>query len=167
MRFVAFTPHLEMTDCADSWSECIDCRGMHHHRRVDAIKYAALQHVHFPTSAFLGRGAHHRKCDPEIINERSKDRSGTGEVRLVGLELRDLEGRPISTVWSGQDVEVCLYLENYSAKTFPALHIDFVVKNQLDLSCVAVSHHRASAPCGNRAHCDQPILFGGGDSRQF
>lgn len=62
-----------------------------------------------------------------------KDRSGTGEVRVVGLELRDLEGRPISTVWSGQDVEVCLYLENYSAKTFPALHIDFVVKNQLDL----------------------------------
>ena len=61
------------------------------------------------------------------------DRSGTGEVRLVGLELRDLEGRPLTSVWTGQDVDLCFYLENYSAKTFPKLHIDFVLKNQLDL----------------------------------
>jgi lipopolysaccharide transport system ATP-binding protein len=66
------------------------------------------------------------------LRERT-DRSGSGDVRLVGLELRDMDGKPITSVWSGQDVDVCFFLENHTSNPFPKLHLDFVVKNQLEL----------------------------------
>jgi len=75
------------------------------------------------------------------LRERT-DRSGTGEMRLVEMEIRTLEGKPASTIWSGQDVDLVLSLERRSSRTFPKMEIDIVVKNQLN-AMIFKQHSRA------------------------
>lgn len=62
-----------------------------------------------------------------------KDRSGTGEVKVVAIELRDRAGKTVSTVQSGEDVDVCFFLENYTNNPVPKLRVDLRVKNQFDV----------------------------------
>lgn len=66
------------------------------------------------------------------LRER-KDRNGNGEVRIVGAELRDLDGKVINSVWSGQDADLHLSLENYSNNSFPGLRIDMNFKSEMDV----------------------------------
>lgn len=72
-----------------------------------------------------------------------KDRTGTGEVRVVDMEIRNLEGQTMSTVWSGQDVDLVLRLERHSPKTFPKMDVSIVVKNQLD-AVIFKQHNRGA-----------------------
>jgi lipopolysaccharide transport system ATP-binding protein len=62
-----------------------------------------------------------------------KDRRGTGEVKAVAIELRDRSGKSVNTVRSGDDVEVCLFLENFSGRPVPRLRVDLRVNNQFDV----------------------------------
>jgi lipopolysaccharide transport system ATP-binding protein len=61
------------------------------------------------------------------------DRTGTGDVKVVGIELRDTFGRPVSAVHCGDDVDVCLHLENFTNKPIPRVQIHIRVKNQFDV----------------------------------
>ena len=40
-----------------------------------------------------------------------EDRKGTGALRVVGLSIRDTDGRPLDSVSSGEDIEICLDFE--------------------------------------------------------
>jgi lipopolysaccharide transport system ATP-binding protein len=69
------------------------------------------------------------------------DRAGSGEVRVVALEVRDSEGRPLDVAASGQDVDIRLSYEASpgfnSAKVIAAL----CVKTQFDAP-VFLQHNR-------------------------
>jgi lipopolysaccharide transport system ATP-binding protein len=62
-----------------------------------------------------------------------KDRTGKGHVRVAAIELRDQAGRSVNTIRSGDDVDLCFFLENCTADPFPNLFISVVVKNQFDV----------------------------------
>ncbi len=54
------------------------------------------------------------------LRER-KDRLGTGRLRIVKIDLKDVNGRPLSNVTSGQDFDIFLHFENYCGESFPYL----------------------------------------------
>jgi lipopolysaccharide transport system ATP-binding protein len=54
------------------------------------------------------------------LAERS-DRSGSGEIRLTRIELRDGEGKPLGAAQSGQDIELWLHFENRATRAYPNL----------------------------------------------
>ena len=41
--------------------------GVDHHRGVDAVEGAALEHEHLAAAALLGRGAEHAHGEPEVV----------------------------------------------------------------------------------------------------
>jgi lipopolysaccharide transport system ATP-binding protein len=61
------------------------------------------------------------------------DRRGSGKVKVVAIEWRDGAGRSLTTVRSGDDVDLCLFLENYSGQPVSPLRINIRVKNQFDV----------------------------------
>ena len=61
------------------------------------------------------------------------DRGGNGDLRVVAIEFRNGEGKPLSTASSGQDVDVCLRFENKSRKAFPKLKVQITVRNELEV----------------------------------
>jgi lipopolysaccharide transport system ATP-binding protein len=69
------------------------------------------------------------------------DRAGSGEVRVVAVEVRDAAGRALDVVASGQDVDICLHYEAspdfHSAKVIAGL----CVKTQFDAP-VFLQHNR-------------------------
>ena len=62
------------------------------------------------------------------------DRRGNGQIRIVAIELRDTEGRPLAHASAGQDVDVCLFFENASPDIpRPGLVITISVTTTLDM----------------------------------
>jgi lipopolysaccharide transport system ATP-binding protein len=59
------------------------------------------------------------------------DRTGSGEVRINRLEIRDGEGDPISVTRSGEAVQVALHFERYTARTYPRLAVQISVSTHL------------------------------------
>ena len=56
----------------------LDRRGVHHHRRVDAVEGAALEHQDLAAAALLGRRAEHLHGQPEVVGERGEREAGAG-----------------------------------------------------------------------------------------
>lgn len=54
------------------------------------------------------------------LRERT-DRSGSGEIRVVGIEFRDTSGKPVGAAMSGRDLDVWLHFENHTSRTPPEL----------------------------------------------
>ncbi|MEA3210640.1 MAG: lipopolysaccharide transport system ATP-binding protein [Chthoniobacter sp.] len=69
--------------------------------------------------------------DNSNLAERT-DRSGTGDVRIVGLNLRGERGEPITTASAGRAVEIHLLFENLSGKPFPNLMATIHVRTHFD-----------------------------------
>jgi len=70
---------------------------------------------------------------PGCLRDRS-DRRGNGEIKVVAIEYRDLDGRPLSAVHAGQDIDVYLFFENHRpAASRPTLYISIFVKSDLDV----------------------------------
>jgi lipopolysaccharide transport system ATP-binding protein len=70
-----------------------------------------------------------------------KDRHGSGEIRVTGIEFRDLEGRAIDSITSGQDFDIVF---SYSA--LPGFHSNrviasFAIRTQWDTP-VSLNHNR-------------------------
>ncbi len=61
------------------------------------------------------------------------DRKGSGDMRFVGIELRDKDGQPLSTIRSGDDVDIYFFLETKPGKSFSDLRFRIQVKNQFDV----------------------------------
>ncbi|HEX7318046.1 MAG TPA: ABC transporter ATP-binding protein [Pyrinomonadaceae bacterium] len=69
------------------------------------------------------------------------DRAGSGEVRVVSVEVRDTVGRPLDVVASGQDVDICLRYEASPGFHSPNVIAGLSVRTQFDVP-VFLQHNR-------------------------
>ncbi len=76
------------------------------------------------------------------LKERT-DRQGSGEVRVVAIEIRDKEGNLLDAVTCGQELNIYFYFENYSPIKLTNILIGLIVKTQLDVA-VFLQHNRLS-----------------------
>jgi lipopolysaccharide transport system ATP-binding protein len=61
-----------------------------------------------------------------------RDRSGSGDVRIVGVQFRAPDGRELHTLPAGQDVDIHLQFENHSGKKYPRLGAQLRVATQFE-----------------------------------
>ena len=59
------------------------------------------------------------------------DRTGSGEVRVTGLEIRNAGGASVPGVRSGEDIEIALHFERRTNATFPRLAVQVFVSSHL------------------------------------
>ena len=69
------------------------------------------------------------------------DRKGSGEVRVVGIEFRDVEGRTIDSVACGHDFDIVFHFETSPGFRSNRVVASFVVKTQWDVP-VFLHHNR-------------------------
>ncbi|HEX8115698.1 MAG TPA: Wzt carbohydrate-binding domain-containing protein, partial [Pyrinomonadaceae bacterium] len=69
------------------------------------------------------------------------DRVGSGEVRVVALEVRDSAGRALDVAASGQDVDICLRYEASPGFASPRVIAGLCVRTQFDAP-VFLQHNR-------------------------
>ena len=62
------------------------------------------------------------------------DRKGSGDIRVVAVELRTANGARTNTAASGQDLDIYFHFENHTNHPWPDLKIYLTVKNQFDIS---------------------------------
>ncbi len=74
------------------------------------------------------------------MNERT-DRSGSGEVRVKKIEIKDLEGNPLYNVMSGQDIEIFFHFETAPAFNAAGIMAGFMLRTHLDVP-VFLQHNR-------------------------
>ncbi|MET0645767.1 MAG: ABC transporter ATP-binding protein [Pyrinomonadaceae bacterium] len=74
------------------------------------------------------------------LRERT-DRAGSGEVRVVAVEVRDSAGRALDVAASGQDVEICLRYEAAPGFHSPKVIAGISVRTQFDTP-VFLQHNR-------------------------
>ncbi|HAJ60074.1 MAG TPA: ABC transporter ATP-binding protein [Cyanobacteria bacterium UBA8543] len=70
-----------------------------------------------------------------------KDRQGSGEVRVVAIELRDEKGNILNAVKSGQTIDIYLYFKNYSDANLSNILVGLLVSTQLEFP-VFLQHNR-------------------------
>lgn len=74
------------------------------------------------------------------LRERT-DRVGSGQLRVVGMELKDSDGRAIDVATSGQDLEICLHYESTVAFHSSRVIAGICVKTTFDTP-VFLQHNR-------------------------
>ena len=74
------------------------------------------------------------------LRDRS-DREGSGEVRVVGIEIRDEEGNVLDVVKSGQTIDICLYFETKPHVKLSRVLAGVLIRTQLDIP-VFLHHNR-------------------------
>jgi lipopolysaccharide transport system ATP-binding protein len=77
---------------------------------------------------------------PGSLRDRA-DRVGSGEMRVVAVEVRDARGRSLETVASGQDVDICLHYERAPDFRHSNVIAGICVKTQTDVP-VFLQHNR-------------------------
>jgi homopolymeric O-antigen transport system ATP-binding protein len=81
-------------------------------------------------------------CRPRVHSLRDRtDRAGSGEVRVVAVEVRDSAGRALDVAASGQDVEFRLSYEASPGFDSPKVIAGLCVKTQFDAP-VFLQHNR-------------------------
>ena len=74
------------------------------------------------------------------IQERG-DHTGSGEVRVVGIEIRDVEGHTIDSVVSGQDIDLVFHFKSSLSFRSSRVVASFRVKTQWDTP-IFLHHNR-------------------------
>ncbi|MEP6903042.1 MAG: ABC transporter ATP-binding protein, partial [Actinomycetota bacterium] len=74
------------------------------------------------------------------MNQRS-DRTGSGEVRITAIEIKDLRGHPLYNVMSGQDIDIYFYFETSPDFKPSNVTAGFMVRTYLDVP-VFLQHNR-------------------------
>jgi lipopolysaccharide transport system ATP-binding protein len=69
------------------------------------------------------------------------DRKGTGEVQVVGIEYRDMEGHTIDSVVCGQDFDILFHFKTLPSFRSNRVVASMMVKTQLDVP-VFLHHNR-------------------------
>jgi lipopolysaccharide transport system ATP-binding protein len=69
------------------------------------------------------------------------DRIGSGQIRVVALEMRDEQGRPLDVAASGQAVDICLHYESSPGFHSSRVIASIDVKTQFDTP-VFLQHNR-------------------------
>lgn len=81
-------------------------------------------------------------CQREAGSLRDRtDRVGSGEMRVVAVQVRDTEGRAIDVASSGQYVDICLHYESSAAFHSSRVIAGICVKTQFDVP-VFLQHNR-------------------------
>ena len=70
---------------------------------------------------------------PGIALRERTDRTGSGELRVTAVEMRDSDGRSTRTFFAGQDVDIHLHFENPQLRQFQGLSAQILVKTQLNV----------------------------------
>ncbi len=70
-----------------------------------------------------------------------RDRIGSGGVRVLALQVKDTEGRPLDIATSGQDVDICLHYETAPGFKRTPVVASFMVGNQFDMP-IFLQHNR-------------------------
>ena len=60
------------------------------------------------------------------------DRKGTGQIRVREIELRDLDGRTLTTVQAGQDIDVYLFFENLTSSPRLVLRVGIFITTHFE-----------------------------------
>lgn len=74
------------------------------------------------------------------LNNRT-DRVGTGQVRVVAIEIKDVKGGALDVAASGQDVEICLHYESLTEFQSARIIAGIIVKTNFDVP-VFLQHNR-------------------------
>jgi len=69
------------------------------------------------------------------------DRTGSGEVRVTAIEIKDLDGNSLYNTMSGQAIDVCFYFETLPNYKKSNVIIGFMVRTYLDVP-VFLQHNR-------------------------
>ncbi len=69
------------------------------------------------------------------------DRTGSGEVRVTAIEIKDLDGNPLYNTMSGQDVDIYFHFETSQNFQKSNVIIGFMVRTYLDVP-VFLQHNR-------------------------
>lgn len=81
-------------------------------------------------------------CKPDGVSLRERtDRVGSGEIRVIGIELRDVEDRSIDLAAAGQTVDICLHYESSHALQATRVIAGICVKTLFDVP-VFLQHNR-------------------------
>jgi lipopolysaccharide transport system ATP-binding protein len=78
-----------------------------------------------------------------------KDRTGTGELRVVEVEIRNSTGRTVQSMRSGEDADVWLHFENPSGANHPQLNARFNVTTLLGTPVFTQSNQLAGQSFGD------------------
>lgn len=79
---------------------------------------------------------------PNLLSLRDRnDREGSGELRIVAIEIRDECGNVLEAVQSGQTIEIYLYFEVYSNVKLTKIVAGLLISTQLDFP-VFLQHNR-------------------------
>ena len=94
------------------------------------------------------------------LRERN-DRRGSGDIRIVAIELRNMAGQPIDTVRSGEDVDVCLHYESQYGIENNRLVVSVHIDNALGVRVCSI-HSRMTGdslgPFANSGACVGRLL---------
>jgi lipopolysaccharide transport system ATP-binding protein len=69
------------------------------------------------------------------------DRTGSGEVRITAIEIKDPDGKPLYNVMSGQDVDIHFHFETSQNYQRSNVMMGFMVRTYLDVP-VFLQHNR-------------------------
>ena len=108
-------------------------------RRGIVLEHGRVAYVGTQTEAVARYLASYR-AGGRSLRDRT-DRAGSGEVRVVAVEVRDSAGRTLDVAASGQDVEVCLRYEASPGFHSPKVIAGLCVKTQFDAP-VFLQHNR-------------------------
>jgi lipopolysaccharide transport system ATP-binding protein len=81
------------------------------------------------------------------LKERT-DRSGSGEVRVTSIEIKDLDGNPLYNAMSGQDVDIYFHFETSQNYRQSNASMCFMVRTYLDVP-VFLQHNRLTGDSWN------------------
>lgn len=85
-----------------------------------------------------------RDYQEDVISlDDRKDRIGSGEVRVTKIAYRDADDRLIDTIYSGQDVTICLYFCAQPNYLNPRLRVSILVRT-VSGTPVFLQHNRLS-----------------------
>ena len=73
------------------------------------------------------------------VRER-RDRRGSGEVKVVGIEVKDIDGNVLDVVASGQDIKIYLYFETTPHFRNSRVTAGMVWKTQLDVPVFQINN---------------------------
>jgi lipopolysaccharide transport system ATP-binding protein len=77
-----------------------------------------------------------------LVSLRNRsDRQGTGEVKVVAIEIRDEQGNILDVVASGQTIDICLHFETQPYVRYSRVLAGLAVSTQLEVP-VFLQHNR-------------------------
>ena len=110
-------------------------RGVDHHRRVDAIEGAPLEHEDLAAASFLGRGSQHPHRDPQVVGHPGQRRArpdGGGGDHVVTAGVADpRQGVVLGADPDGQRAPARGGDEGGGEIADPRLHVESGVRQRL------------------------------------